>query len=256
MVCYTTVLFDLFDTLVQFNRDRLPVVRINGREIRSSVARLFPVAKAALPGITIAAFYEAFAWSYQEAERRRAADHREISAAQRWDLCYARLDVDPTSVPRELTERLLELHVACLAQAAEPVAGRAELMGWLQGRFRLGVVSNFDYSPGVERILADGGILERFEAVVVSDAVGWRKPTAAIFEVAFERMRVAPAECVFIGDRPEIDVAGARGVGMAAAWLNTAGAPVPGGLPAPDFMLGRLADLRPILEARLPDVCG
>jgi putative hydrolase of the HAD superfamily len=114
------------------------------------------------------------------------------------------------------------------------------------------VVSNFDYSPGVDRILADGGISGRFEAVVVSDAVGWRKPTAAIFRVAFERMRVEPAECLFIGDRPEIDVAGAKGVGMAVAWLNTTGIAVPTGLPAPDFVLARLTDLPPILEAGGP----
>jgi len=32
---YRAVLFDLFDTLVRFDRDRLPAVRVNGREIRS-----------------------------------------------------------------------------------------------------------------------------------------------------------------------------------------------------------------------------
>jgi FMN phosphatase YigB (HAD superfamily) len=61
-------------------------------------------------------------------------------------------------------------------------------------------------------------------------------------------MGVAAGECLFVGDRPDIDVAGAKGVGMAAAWLNPARAPLPPGLPAPDLDLAGLSDLRPALE--------
>ena len=65
MRCYSTVLFDLFDTLVRFNRDRLPAAQIDGREVRSSVARLYPAAAPALPGVTLEAFYGAILWSYR-----------------------------------------------------------------------------------------------------------------------------------------------------------------------------------------------
>ncbi len=249
---YTTVLFDMFDTLVRFNRDRLPRVQLGGREVRSSVASLYPVAVAALPGVTLEAFYEAFLASYRDAERRREVDHREIPALERFGFCYARLGVDPTTVPRELTERLIDLHAACLAGAAEPLPGRPELLDWLAGRYRLGLVSNFDYSPTVRRILQDGAILDRFDAVVVSDAVGWRKPSPRIFEATFARLGVHAQECLFVGDRPDIDVAGAKAVGMQVAWFNPEGATFPHGLPAPDFTLARLADLRPILEQGAP----
>ena len=245
---YTTVLFDMFDTLVRFDRDRLPLVRINGRDVRSSVVRLYPVAAAVLPGVTLDAFYEAFLGSYRDAEHRREVDHREIPAVERFGFCYARLGVDAATVPREITERLIGLHAGCLAEAAEPLPGRPELLDWLAGRYRLGLVSNFDYAPTVRRILEAGGILDRFDAVVVSDVVGWRKPSPRIFEAAFVQMGVGPAECLFVGDRPEIDVAGAKGVGMDVAWLNPEGAAFPEGLPAPDYIVGRLADLRPILE--------
>jgi len=249
---YTTVLFDLFDTLVRFDATRLPSVRIRGREIRSSVASLYPIAMAALPGVTLETFYEAFYWSYQEADRRRAGDHREIPARERFGLFYERLGVETASVSDRVTDRLLASHMACLAGAAEPVPGRRDLLDWLTGRYRLGVVSNFDYTPTVERILGEAGLLDRFEAIVVSDAVGWRKPSAAIFETAFAWLGVGPAECLFVGDRPEIDVAGAKGVAMDVAWLNAERAPLPSGLPAPDFDVQGLADLRPILEAGRP----
>lgn len=245
---YTTVLFDLFDTLVRFDSGRLPVLRIGDREIRSSVARLYPLAAPALAGVSLETFYEAFHWSYGEAERRRAADHREIAAEERLGLFYQRLGFDARSVPAGLTDGLLAAHMSCLAGAAEPMPGQAALLEWLRGRFRLGLVSNFDYTPTVHRILGDEGILERFEVLVVSDAVGWRKPRAAIFEVAFEGLGVAPGECLFVGDRPDIDVLGAKAVGMDAAWLNPARAALPEGLRAPDYDIAGLVELRPILE--------
>jgi FMN phosphatase YigB (HAD superfamily) len=245
---YTTVLFDLFDTLVRLERDRLPAVQIDGREVRSSVARLYPAAAAALPGLRVEALYEALVWSYQEAERRRGATHREVPARQRLGLCYARLGVDPDAVPAGLTDRLLELHMVCLADAARAVPGQGALLDWLRGRYRLGLVSNFDYSPTVARILAHGGLTERFETVVVSDEVGWRKPSPAIFEAAFARLGVTREECLFVGDRPELDVIGAKAVGMAVAWLNADGAAFPPALPPPDFTLSDLVDLRTVLE--------
>jgi FMN phosphatase YigB (HAD superfamily) len=238
----------MFDTLVRFDRTRLPLVRLDGREVHSSVARLYPVAATVLPGVTLPAFYDAFLASYREAERRRGAEHREVSALERFGFCYSRLGADPAAIPREVTERLIGLHASCLAEVADPLPGRPELLDWLAGRYRLGLVSNFDYSPTVRRILAEAGILDRFDAVIVSDAVGWRKPSPRIFEAAFAGMGVGAAECLFVGDRPEIDVAGAKGVGMAVAWLNPEGAVFPPGLPVPDYTLAGLADLRSILE--------
>jgi FMN phosphatase YigB (HAD superfamily) len=245
---YTTILFDLFDTLVRFDRSRLPVLRLRGRETRTSVGLLHPVAAAALPGVTVEAFYDAFYWSYQEAERRRASDHREIAARERFALLYGRLGLEASAVPEDVTRRLLAVHMRCLVAAAEPMPGQPALLDWLRGRYRLGIVSNFDYTPTVRQILLSGDLAHHFEVVVVSDTVGWRKPRPIIFEHAFQVLGVTPQECVFVGDRPDIDVVGARGVGMDAAWLNLGRSPVPVGLPAPDFDLSGLADLRAILE--------
>lgn len=244
---YSTVLFDLFDTLVRLDPGRLPALRVQGREVRSSVAVLYPIAAHALPGIGLDTFYEAFVWSYREAERRRLLDHHEIPARQRLGLFYGRLGLE-AEVAAEVTDRLLAAHMSCLAAAAEAVAGRAELLDWLAGRYRLGVVSNFDYTPTVERILREAGIRERFDAVLVSDTVGWRKPGRAIFEATFARLGVGPRECLFVGDRADIDVAGAKGIGMDVAWLNPERQPLPGGLPAPDYDVPGLRELRPLLD--------
>jgi putative hydrolase of the HAD superfamily len=248
MAPYSTILFDMFDTLVRFDRTRLPPARVGDQEVRSSAPILHALAVQAMPGIELQAFYEAFLWAYREAERLRAETHREVPARDRLALFYRRLGVAPDAVPPALTEKLLATHMACLAAAAEPMPGVGALLDWLAGRYRLGVVSNFDYTPTVRRILAQEGILDRFETVVVSDAVGWRKPHRVIFETAMAALGVGAEECLFVGDRPEIDVAGAKAMGMATAWVNTGRAPWPPELPPPDYAVAELADLREVLE--------
>jgi HAD superfamily hydrolase (TIGR01509 family) len=250
MARYSAVLFDMFDTLVRFDRDRLPAAHIRGREVRSSVPKLYSLAAAALPGVGLETFYDAFLWSYQEADRLRADTHEEVPAHRRLELFYRRVGADPAVIPAAVTESILAAHMACLADAALPMPGQEALLDWLKDRYRLAVVSNFDYTPTVRRILADGGILGRFETVVVSDTVGWRKPRPDIFERALSDMGLSAGQCLFVGDRPDIDVAGAKGMGMAAAWLNPERAPLPPGLPAPDLDLAGLPDLRQALEPR------
>ena len=56
---------------------------------------------------------------------------------------------------------------------------------------------------------------ELFDAVVISGDVGLHKPQPEIFELACERLGVAPAQCVFVDDLRE-NCAGAEAVGMAA----------------------------------------
>src|SRR5262249_48078953 len=99
------------------------------------------------------------------------------------------------------------------------------------------------------------GILDRFGSVVVSDEVGWRKPRPVIFRQALSDLGVTAEECLFVGDRPEIDVAGAKWMGMAAAWLNPARAPLRPGLPTPAPPLASLAAARPAWEPYLKGSC-
>jgi putative hydrolase of the HAD superfamily len=123
------------------------------------------------------------------------------------------------------------------------------LLGELRRHYRLAVVSNFDYSPTCLAILERAGIASLFETIVISDEVGWRKPKPVIFETALDRMGgLRPAEALFVGDRADIDVLGARAVGMTSAWINRDAVELPKDIQAPDFEIRDLAELRVILR--------
>jgi HAD superfamily hydrolase (TIGR01549 family) len=244
---YAAILFDLFDTLVHFDRDRLPVVEIAGKTVRSTAGHLHRVLCEHVPDVSLEACYGALIESWQEAERRRAVDHREVAAPERFDHFLGQLALSPATVPPGLVQRLLETHRRELAKAAEVPAHHRPLLEKLARRYRLAVVSNFDYTPTALEILNAAGITDLFAAIVVSDAVGWRKPRREIFDVALGKLHVEARDALFVGDRADIDVVGAQQLGMDVAWINPAGEPLPLGVAPPAFEIRDLGDLERIL---------
>lgn len=244
---YAAVLFDLFDTLVHFDPTRLPVVEVNGRTVRSSAGRLHAILGGHAPAVTLEACYEALRASWQEAERLRAVDHREVTASQRMADMLRRVAVDPDACPRGFVEALLDAHRAALSEAADFPAHYGALLRALRGRYRLAVVSNFDYTPTAVGLLRGAGVADLFDTIVVSDEIGWRKPRPEIFEEALARVGVQAGEALFVGDRADIDVVGAQRIGMSVAWVNRDAAPLPDGINRPDYEIRDLGELAPIL---------
>lgn len=244
---YDAVFFDLFDTLVHFDRERLPLIEVGGRRVRSTARCLHALLQPHAPSVSLAQCYEALAASWKEAERLRAIDHREIGARERFRDFFERLALEPPTPAPDLVTALIEAHRAELAKAATLPAHHGPLLRRLARHYRLAVVSNFDYTPTAIGILKAAGVLDVFAAVIVSDAVGWRKPRADIFRRALAATGAEPARTLFVGDRADIDVEGAQRVGMDAAWLNPAREPLPEGVSPPRYEIRDLADLEPIL---------
>ncbi len=84
----------------------------------------------------------------------------------------------------------------------------------LSKRFRLGVISN-----GFANVDAIG-IAHHFEAVVSAHEVGVSKPAREIYAACAERMSLAPAQLLYVGDDPANDVVGPSQAGWSAAWIN------------------------------------
>jgi len=80
--------------------------------------------------------------------------------------------------------------------------------------YRLGLVSNFTYAPVIYAGLRKLGINHFFNAILVSEEVGWRKPSQRIFEEALKKLEVTGTETAYVGDSPLEDIKGANAVCM------------------------------------------
>ncbi len=64
------------------------------------------------------------------------------------------------------------------------------------------------------------GIAELFDLIIYSAELGIHKPNPGIFDHAARQLDVPNNACVFVGDDPDSDVAGALNAGMEVVWLD------------------------------------
>jgi putative hydrolase of the HAD superfamily len=67
------------------------------------------------------------------------------------------------------------------------------------------------------------GLSERVKTLVISEAVGLRKPQREIFLYAARELGADPAGCLMVGDNFEVDCLGALAAGMTAVWMDRFG---------------------------------
>ncbi|WP_436870662.1 HAD family hydrolase [Acinetobacter courvalinii] len=64
------------------------------------------------------------------------------------------------------------------------------------------------------------GLTEFFSSIIVSEAVGLRKPDPAIFLLSCRQLNVSPQDCTFVGDNELADIQGAKTVGMKTIFFH------------------------------------
>lgn len=79
--------------------------------------------------------------------------------------------------------------------------------------YSLGLISN-GKTPFQEHNFQALGLNQYFSSVIISEAVGLRKPQAEIFQLACQQMNVRPEQCVMVGDNEIADIQGAKNIGM------------------------------------------
>jgi HAD superfamily hydrolase (TIGR01549 family) len=137
--------------------------------------------------------------------------------------------------------------MAAIADATIFPAEHAALLAALRPRYRIGVVSNFDDTATAYEILVRHGILPQIDTVVVSEALGLRKPHPALVRVGLDAIGVAANEALFVGDTFGEDVAGAHAAGVDAAWIDARGEGAPAAARPAEYTIRTLPELAAIL---------
>jgi putative hydrolase of the HAD superfamily len=118
-------------------------------------------------------------------------------------------------------ERFREIHSeATLWRVVRP--GTMEALERLRSRgLRLAIVSNAEGQ--VENDARRFGLAPFFDTIIDSHIVGVAKPDPRIFQIALERLGVAPDEVRYAGDIYSIDMLGARAAGIEGALIDQHG---------------------------------
>jgi FMN phosphatase YigB (HAD superfamily) len=243
---YGGVLLDLFGTLITVDPGRLPELEVNGVRYRTTVAGLGDALAVWVPGVTVEAFARAFLAVSEELARARGTEHVELPSRERFRRALVQLGCAEGTVAEAAVD-LSRAHMAFIAGATVfPLAHRA-LLDELRPRYRLGLVSNFDDTGTAYDILVRHGIATYLDTVVISEALGLRKPHPAVVRAGVRGLGLPAREILFVGDTFGEDVAGARAAGLDAAWIDVHGRGVPEAAAPPRYVLRALPELAALL---------
>ena len=218
---YTTLIFDAFDTVIHINTSKLPVLRIDGKDVSTTAPAVYDAYVELFGKTDFDVFYAAFSQSFTQVSAQRRVDLKEILSQERFKIMLEMLGRSSSEITDDAAEKITRAHMSQLQESFEVRPQTLQVLDWAKARYRTGMISNFAYAPALYESLDYFGIRSAFETVVVSAEVGWCKPHRAIFDHAFEKMAIRPAEALFIGDQLYVDVFGALNCGMHVAWIET-----------------------------------
>jgi putative hydrolase of the HAD superfamily len=116
-----------------------------------------------------------------------------------------------------------------------------------EGKYKIGLVSNFALPIAVKKTLERFDIAKYFDALTISGEVGWRKPSPKIFKKVLQTLDVKASETVFIGDSPHHDIEGAKNNGMKTILVKKASMDEEEKIGNPDRRIFELKELQKIL---------
>lgn len=206
------VVFDLWNTLITDTPDL-------GREREQ--ARLDGLLEA-LAGAGISYGPAEIERAYREAAeecQRLQAEGRDISSLERSALFLRHLHHEPAADAQpELLDAVGRSTIVAARRFPPLLVPRAvkTLEAVRQAGRLTGLISNTGATPGpaLRPILESYGVLPLLDVATFSDEVSECKPAAAIFHRTLAALGVQPQEAVFVGDTPELDVAGPQRVGI------------------------------------------
>lgn len=117
-------------------------------------------------------------------------------------------------------DRLFERYLANYERAWRLYPDVDEVLTTLRHRgLRLGLLTNGSEEQQRRKLMRTG-LEGRFDAICVSEEIGEQKPDRAAFDALARMLGVEPGRCLFVGDSPEQDIAGARAAGMRATLIE------------------------------------
>ncbi|WP_336002299.1 HAD family hydrolase [Halorientalis halophila] len=157
--------------------------------------------------------------------------HGTVAATETRAPIFDRLLTDGTD-----PETVATAYRRAIEDALEPVAGVADLLEALREDYRVGLLTDGPQTAQRGKLdeLEWAGL---FDAVVITGTLPAGKPDERAFAAICSELGVEPVETAYVGDRPEVDVAGAAAAGLATVQVCYPGGPDPH--PAADATVAR-----------------
>lgn len=113
-------------------------------------------------------------------------------------------------------------YIQTCSQKKQLMPHAMDVLDYLKPKYKLHIITNGFEETQFSK-LAACGIRDYFEAIVIADAVGFKKPDPKIFEIALNQAKAKKEESIYIGDNPQADIQGAMNAGWKQILYNSTG---------------------------------
>ena len=221
---YKGIFFDADDTLFDYPRAERAALRACRREFRLPIA----------PEIMIESYRR------HNLDMWRAFERGETDQATLRVERFRRLAAE-FDIPDLPLDRISAFYLESLSGQPQLMPGALATVRALADKFPLALITNGIASVQRRRFAASP-ITPYFQAVVISEEVGFAKPDPRIFMPALQKIGVEAGDVLYVGDSVTSDMAAARNAGMDFCWFNPDRLPVPDGQ-APAFIIAAIKEL-------------
>jgi putative hydrolase of the HAD superfamily len=163
-------------------------------------------------------FVSAYTVAHEKYRKVRYEQLREVTNAV-WvaeALCNVGFQVSPDD---SRVKAALNVFFQDFIDTLELREGAKKLLKQAQANFKVALITNFTHAPVIFKSLRKLGINPFFNAIVVSEENGWRKPSSHIFQEALNKLQVQADEAVYVGDSPIEDIKGAKEAGLKTVFV-------------------------------------
>jgi putative hydrolase of the HAD superfamily len=208
MDCAKAVIFDYIGTLVncgnytlEASREKLHMALVNEG---------FDVAKDR--------FLEAYIQAHEKYRKIRYEQLREVTNAVWVVEALSNLGFKVSADDYRI-KAALNVFFKAYVDTLELREGAKKLIKQATQQCKVALISNFTHAPVIYSSLRKTGINTFFNAVVVSEENGWRKPSSHIFQDALDKLQIQANEAVYVGDNPIEDIKGAKQAGLKTVFV-------------------------------------
>jgi putative hydrolase of the HAD superfamily len=210
MACTKAVIFDYIGTLVN----------CKGYTMDASKENLYLALAAEGFDVSKSNFLQAYDLAHEKYRVIRFEQLREVTNAVWVAEALSNLGFEVTADDSRI-RCALNVFFKAYVDTFELRDGAKKLLKRAGQQCKIGLISNFTHAPVIHKSLRRLGINTFFNVVVVSDEVGWRKPSPKIFDDALNRLGIRAKEAVYIGDSPIEDIKGTKEAGLKTIFVQS-----------------------------------
>jgi putative hydrolase of the HAD superfamily len=140
---------------------------------------------------------------------------KEVLNIRRFELTLQEFGIDDLILATQIAED----YVTLSPQKTILFPHSHEALSYLKKKYSLHIITN-GFEELQHQKLDNCDLRKYFKTITTSEEAGVKKPETAIFELALRKAGATINESLMIGDDLEVDVAGAKGIGMDTLFFN------------------------------------